>query len=134
MKQKLVLVVTLLIVIALVLFLMMNGDSKVSPVEVKDGSLKISGSFGVTVPVSEITALEMKDTLPAISRKTNGSGLGKVFKGEFTLAGDIKSRLYVDASKPPFVSFMQGGLVFYVNCDTPEKTQALYDQLKPLVK
>jgi hypothetical protein len=35
----------------------------------------------------------------------------------------------VDASKQPFVSFVQGGTVFYINSDTPEKTQELYDQL-----
>jgi hypothetical protein len=134
MKPRIILAIVMVIVIALVLFLIVNGDSKVSTCEIKDGNLKINGSFSVTVPVAEISALELKDTIPKIATKTNGSGLGSVCKGEFKFVDGRKARLYVDASKPPFISFTQGTTVFYINTETPGKTKELFDQLKAVVK
>ncbi len=95
-----------------------------------ENNLQIQGSFGISVPLDDISGLTLKNEIPAIGTRTNGSGLGSHYKGEFTLQDGTKARLYVDASKQQFVSFVQGGTAFYINSDTPEKTQELYDQLK----
>jgi hypothetical protein len=129
MKSKFLIAAVLIVVIAAGVFWMISMEQKPTVFLVDENSLQIQGSFGVTVPLQDISGLELKNEMPAIGTKTNGSGLGSHYKGEFTLQDGTKARLYVDASKQPFVSFVQGGTVFYINSDTPEKTQELYDQL-----
>jgi hypothetical protein len=130
MKHKFFIAAGLIVVIALGVFIMMLGDSKPSSFELKDGNLVIGGSFGVSVPLSGISGLGLADIPPKIETKTDGAGLGTVYKGEFTLDGGVKARLYYDALKPPFITFSSGGTVFYINAATPEETQALYQQLE----
>lgn len=135
MKQKqLIIAVAMIVIVAAVVIIMLNADSKPSTMEVRDGSLVIGGSFGVTVPVSEISGLEWQDALPGIGRKTNGSGVGSVYKGEFTLADGAKARLYADGKKPPFIRFTQGGTVFYLNAGTKEQTEELMAKLEAAIK
>lgn len=134
MKKSLILGIAILIVVAAGVFFMMSRDSKVAAYEIKDGSFVISGSFGTTVPLSEITDLALTDKIPQITYKSNGSGLGSVFKGEFTLEGSVKARLYVDTSVPPFIKFVYNNTTFYINSDTAQKTNELYEQLKSAVK
>jgi hypothetical protein len=130
MKSKVLIAVVLVLVIAAAIFWMISLEQKPTVFLLDGNNLQIQGSFGVNVPLDEISGLELKNEMPAIGTKTNGSGLGSKYKGEFTLKDGTKARLYADASKPPFVSFMQGDTVFYANSDTPEKTQELYDRLK----
>ncbi|NMC56704.1 MAG: hypothetical protein GYA50_05750 [Eubacteriaceae bacterium] len=134
MKKSLILGIAILVVVAAGVFFMMNRDSKSSAYEIKDGNFVISGSFGTTVKLSEITGLELTDKIPQITYKSNGSGLGSVFKGEFTLEGSVKARLYVDTSVPPFIKFVYNNITFYINSDTAQKTNELFEQLKSAVK
>jgi hypothetical protein len=117
-----------LAVIAVVAFLM-NRDSKPAEYRIGDGKLTISCTFGVAVPLSEISAPELTETAPEVRSKTNGSGIGTVSKGEFLLSDGSAARLYIDSAVPPFIRFTQGGRVFYINAGTAETTQALYDEL-----
>ena len=130
MKVKNAIALVLIVVIAAVVIWMVSTEQRPTGFLLDGGNLQIQGSFGVTVPLNEITGLEMKDAVPAIGKKTNGSGLGSKYKGAFELADGTKARLYVDASKPPFISFQQGGTFFYINAGTPEETRGLFDQLK----
>lgn len=134
MKKSLTLAIAILIVVAAGVFFMMSRDSKAAAYEIKDGNFVISGSFATIVPLSQITGLELTDKVPQITYKSNGSGLGSVFKGEFTLEGNVKARLYVDTSVPPFIKFVHNNTIFYVNTDTAQKTNELFEQLKSAVK
>jgi hypothetical protein len=130
LKSKIIIVIVLLLVIATILVFFISRDGKESTFLVSNGNLEIKSSFGITVPLAEISGLELKNEMPAIGQKTNGMGLGSRYKGEFTFTDGTKARLYVDASKPPFITFMHGSTIFYINTDTPGKTQELFAQLK----
>ena len=130
MKSKLILAVVIVLVFTTALYFFISKDSKESTILFGDKNLEIKGSFGITIPLAELRNLELRNDLPAIGRKTNGLGLGSKYKGEFTFVDGTKARLYVDASKPPFISFAQNDTVFYINTDTPEKTRDLYVQLQ----
>jgi hypothetical protein len=134
MKLKIFIGVAIVVAAAAAVFIMMMGDSKPSPFEVSSGNLIIGGSFGITVPVSDVTGLDITEAPPEIETKTNGSGLGSMYKGEFELKDGTKARLYIDASKPPFIIFKNGDTVFYLNSGTPEETQALYQKLSEELK
>jgi hypothetical protein len=134
MKQRVIIAAAVVVVAAAAVFIMMSRDSKPSTFVVSGGNLEIKGSFGTTLPIDGISSLELKDSIPAVTSKDNGSGLGSKCKGSFTLEGGIKARLYADTSKPPFVYFVQDGIAYYLNSDTQQKTQELFDQLKAIVK
>ncbi len=134
MKKQFVIAVVLIVIIAAALFWMVSNDQKPTAYLLKGENMQIQGSYGVTVPLNEISGLELISEMPAIGRKTNGMGLGSHYKGEFTFQDGTKARLYVDASKPPFISFLRDDTVYTINAQTPEKTQELYEQLKAAVE
>lgn len=129
MKWKLLLAAGIIIIVAVMLVFMFTQGSKPSGVEIKDGQLSIGGLFGATVPLSDIDSLQLTEIPPDIVTRTNGSGIGTDYKGEFLLIDDVKARLYIDSSKPPFIVFYVGETVFYINLDTSEQTESLYQQL-----
>lgn len=127
-------IVAVVVFVAAVVFFMMNRDSKSSSFEVSNGNLIISGSFGITVPIAEIADLRLSDSMPVITTKTNGAWLGDACKGEFILENNIKARLYVDISAPPFITLKHSDTTYYLNAATPADTQALHEQLVTAIK
>lgn len=133
MKVKFIFAATVIIVIGIAVFVMMNRDSKSSTYEITQDNLIIGGSFGVSVPIKEITALELTKIKPEILAKTNGSGLGDVYKGEFKLNDGSKARLYIDVSILQFIKFVHKDTIFYINAESAEKTVALFEQLAAVI-
>lgn len=131
MKNKWVIIAAGLIIVAVavVIVMMMGTDSKPAVYEINNEELIITCSFGVSVPLEDITSLELTQDAPQIATKTNGAGIGSMQKGEYQLQDGSKARLYIDDEMPPFIRFMQGDTVFYLNSDSPEATQALFDEL-----
>lgn len=132
-KVSLIIAAVIIVIVAVVVGVMMLGDSKASTYEIKDGNLVITSSFGTSVPLADITLLELTDTAPDIKTKTNGSGIGSMYKGEFLLTDGSAARLYIDAKMPPFIRFVQGDTVFYLNSDSAEATQSLFAELEAAV-
>ena len=133
MKQKtmtFIIAAGLLVLIGVGIAIMMISDSQPVTFTIEDETLKIDAAFGVSVPIPEIKDIELVQSLPIITRKTNGLGLGSIYKGEFLLEGDVKARLYLDESLPPFIRFIYDDTVFYVNGASKEATQALYEQIE----
>jgi hypothetical protein len=134
MKLKAIIAVIIVAVFVVGFYLLLSGSGKPASFTVNGEALEIKGLFGTTVPIAEISSLELTDSMPAIVYKNNGSGLGSVNKGEFTLEGEVQARLYMDKSKPPFIHFTQGGTAFYLNSETEQKTRELFDQLSSAMK
>lgn len=109
--------------------IMMLGDSKPSTFEIEDNMLVIGSSFGVSVPLLEISNIELTESIPKTTYKTNGLGLGSIKKGEFKMEGIEKAQLYIDESVPAFIRFIHADTVFYINMATPEETRQLYQTL-----
>lgn len=101
------------------------------PVEynLQNGILSIKGAYGQEVPVSEISSLELKQTLPEILLRTNGSSLGNMHKGYFKLKDIGQVKLFLDASKPPFIYIKAGSETIILNRDDSDKTKILYEKL-----
>ena len=135
MRNKIAIIATvvIIVVVAILVGTMLITDSKPAAFEIKDGNLVITCAFGASVPLSEITSLELTDTAPDIKTKTNGAGIGSMQKGEYLLADGSKARLYVDTSASDFIRFVQGDTVFYINSDSAEATQSLFAELEAAV-
>lgn len=100
---------------------------------INNGVLDISGSYGEQINISEITDLQLKDSLPGNLYKTYGFNLNTVLKGHFRSdMGNVV--LYVDTSKPPFIYINDGGDLTILNDSSSEKTKELYNKLKVLIQ
>ena len=119
--------------VIVVVALMMTNDSKDAQFSVDDSALNITCSFGVTVPLDEIKNPELTQDVSQIKNKDNGAGIGSMQKGQYTLEGGVKGRLYVDTEAPVFIRFSRGGEVFYLSAETEDATRALFEQLKAAI-
>lgn len=94
-----------------------------------NGILKISGMYGQEIPVNEISKLEIKDSLPEVLYKSNGSDTGNMRKGYFKLNSIGEVKLFVDISKKPFIYIESSSKNIILNCEESEKTNELYRKL-----
>lgn len=91
--------------------------------------LNISGLYGQELPLAEITDIKLFEEMPSITFKSNGSGLGSMMKGQFTLAGYGRATLFVDLSQPPFIYVETEDRLFFLNAADRDSTLTLYQEL-----
>lgn len=118
-------VVTLLFV-GVVLYFSMQPTS----ISVSDEHVVIDGMYGDTIDWSSIENLQLVDELPAISMRTNGSAVGATLRGHFKFENGDKAKLFVDKSKPPFITFAANDTLYYMNLDDRDATTALFEEMK----
>ena len=135
MRNKIAIIaaVVIIVAVAVVVGVMMTSDSKAAAIKIKDDALVISCSFGVTVPLDDISDLTFTEELPKIATKTNGASIGRMHKGEYEFADGSQARLYLNDEVPAYVRFTQGDTVFYLNADTIEDTKEIYDELQKAI-
>lgn len=101
--------------------------------EVKGDMVSISAPlYGEDFPISKLEEVSITDTIPSGAR-TNGMGTGSLLLGHFRLDGVGNAMLYVRTKEMPCLVLDFGDCTVYFTADSPEHTQALYDQLLELV-
>lgn len=101
-------------------------STKSADYEIQNSVLKIPGMYGQDIPLSEISSVELNDTLPEILLRTNGSALGSRLKGNFKLKDIGAVKLFVDTSTPPFIFVKWNSDIIILNYDDAVKTRELY--------
>ncbi|MCL2708396.1 MAG: hypothetical protein FWF03_04680 [Defluviitaleaceae bacterium] len=122
---------TLLVIAALAVFIGLSMLE--TKAEVKDGELRIKGFYGVTVPLGEITGVELLDmTIGQIGSftRTNGvGGMGQTLLGNFRTGGE-SVKLFVKSKEPPtLIVRRSGGEDLYISFYDAQSTKKLYDEL-----
>lgn len=104
-------------------------SSKHAEYSIQGEVLKISGLYGEEIRLSEIEEIIIKDQMPEIQTKNNGSALGSIKKGYFKLKDIGQAKLFLNSENPPviFMDVKSGFLI--LNTSEPEKTQELYELL-----
>ncbi|KLU64467.1 hypothetical protein DEAC_c36690 [Desulfosporosinus acididurans] len=108
---------------------LMYFSNKQASYTIQGGTLKISGEYGEVIKLSDIAGIAIKDQIPEIRLKTNGSGLGSMLKGYFKLKGIGQAKLFVDTQKPPFIFINAKSGLRIVNTEEPSETDILYKKL-----
>ena len=123
-------IIGFLILVATGVGILLHFSSQPAEYTFENGILKISGMYGQQVTVYEITELEIKDSIPEVLMKTNGSGLGTMLKGYFRLEYIGEAKLFVDVSKKPFIYIKSNNSkLIILNCEENGKTLELYNKL-----
>ncbi|WP_088187087.1 PH domain-containing protein [Desulfosporosinus sp. FKA] len=107
----------------------MYFSNKPASYTIQGGTLKISGEYGEVIKLSDIAGIAIKDQIPEIQLKTNGSGLGSMLKGYFKLKGIGQAKLFVDTQKPPFIFINVKSGLRIMNTEEPSETDQLYKKL-----
>jgi hypothetical protein len=120
--------------VAIFLILLFKSTTKETQITLSDNSLVIDGMYGDTFNYSDITSVELKDTIPVIKLKTNGAWLGESKKGYFDLEGMGKCLLFSLSDSGPFVYINADGQYIIINYEDKSKTEQLYKDLSEKVK
>jgi hypothetical protein len=91
--------------------------------------LEISGSlYGRTIEIDENVVISMGDPIE-ITKRTNGSSIGNVKSGSFTLIGDIHVYLNLGDSTHDWIAIIDGVDRYYINLKDEQDTIDLYNDL-----
>lgn len=134
-QSRLRIIITVAIVVVALFFVinMLISGSQPTEYTISNGTLTISSMYSETVNLSDITGVDLKEAMPDHLYKTNGFDLGTILKGRFA-SGEANYTLFVDTAKPPFIYLSTSAGIVILNGQTPDETEALYDQLKAAVK
>lgn len=120
----------ILIAIAIFTFYSLYQMSIPVSVTVQEDQLVVQG--GVAIPVETITSVELRDQLPPIIMRSNGSSFMGHCKGRFQLKELGTCLLYLQPNGGPYlIVFSKRQPPMIINRSTAEETQQLYDQLQP---
>jgi hypothetical protein len=125
-----IIMVSVLSAVSLFVLNLYNTTNKETEIVLKDDSFEVKGMFGDTFLYDRIQSVELKDTIPAIGRMANGSGLGEVQKGIFEVQGLGECKLYKFSDNGPFIYVNVSGKYVIINYKEKEKTEKLYADLK----
>lgn len=91
--------------------------------------IEFSGSYGENISVDNIAKIELVNTLPKITSKTNGFAMGTVNKGYFrTKNGEIVKLILNSDQKPIILLTKTNGKKIYFSAETDDN-QGIYDEM-----
>ena len=97
-------------------------------ITVGEGTIKISGMYGREIPISNIVSIEMLDEMPPIRQRINGSDAGKRLKGHFLLKNGEKCLVFI-RKQAPYIEMRTADNLYYLNADSKEETDQLYQEI-----
>jgi len=104
-------------------------SNKPAEYSIQDGTMRIGGLYGEEIKLSDIVSITLKEQIPEIQFKNNGSALGSQKKGYFKLKDIGKAKLFVNTNKPPFIFVNVKSGLRILNTNEPAETEKLYEKL-----
>ena len=109
--------------------LLLQGTREEAEVVFSEGQMEITGQYGQTYAIDDITEVRMVDTIGAIGRKMDGASIGNFKKGFFEVEGMGKCRLFLHAADGPYLVFATLKERVIINYEDVEKTKGIYSKL-----
>ncbi len=124
--KKLALPIGTTVALLLIVSVFMVYISRPTDVTLYQEGLQIHGLYGSVYDWHEINEVELRNELPVINKRTNGSAIGSHLKGYFSTEEYGTVKLFVDTKNAPFI-FMEteDGIVFFNGKDS-EETERIF--------
>ena len=95
--------------------------------------------YPLTIPNDAIVSINMIDRLPILKYRTNGTGMGAIQKGYFTVKNSFQEHsenatLYIRNKNASVIEIRTVNGLVYINQKNDELTQYLFDEMKNTVK
>lgn len=127
-----IIVAIIIVVISLAFtgYILIQGSSESNfYINEENSQLEITGgvynniiTFDSNTEINIVTPIE-------VLRRTNGSAIGNTLKGTFTIEGDLSVYLNLSDKTLDWIEIINGDKYFYLNLETTELTQDLYDSI-----
>ena len=82
-----------------------------------------------TIPLDEITEVELRDSLPESSR-VFGVGMPHYLEGDFSVSGEGSAKFCLDPTAPVFLRVETESRTYWFTAETPEQTQQIAEWLQ----
>jgi hypothetical protein len=114
------------ILIAALIFILalMALGTRENEMRISNEKITIDGMYGEEIAVSGILSVCLVDSLPLITLRTNGFGLGNIRKGYFMTSNGIDVKLIMNSGNNPCILITKnsGEEIFYSAREIPNKT------------
>lgn len=127
--KKAVLPVVITIITFIVVGILLVFSSKETKVTILDEGIQIHGMYGEVYEWDDIKSIELKEELPTIEVRTNGSAVGANLKGYFRTTEYGKVKLFVNADTPPFIYLDTDERLVIFNRKNAEQTKEIYEKI-----
>lgn len=126
-------IIITVIALAFSAYIIINGTKDAEfTLDETTNTLDISaGIYSKTIEIDENVEISLISPL-TILRRTNGSSIGNVKQGYFTIEGDLAVYLSLGDSTQNWIEIIDGEDYYYINLKSPTETTALYNQLEDL--
>ena len=130
---------TIYIVLGIVVLFVILAFIKEKIIVYEDG-IKIKDlMYPLTIPNDTIVSINMIDRLPLLIYRTNGTGMGPIQKGYFTVKNSSlehseNATLYIRNKNASVIEIRTVNGLVYINQKNDELTQYLFDEMKNTVK
>ena len=130
---------TIYIVLGIVVLFVILAFIKEKIIVYEDG-IKIKDlMYPMTIPNDTIVSINMIDRLPLLIYRTNGTGIGPIQKGYFTVKNSSlehseNATLYIRNKNASVIEIRTVNGLVYINHKNDELTQYLFDEMKSTVK
>jgi hypothetical protein len=130
---------TIYIVLGIVVLFVILAFIKEKIIVYEDG-IKIKDlMYPLTIPNDTIVSINMIDRLPLLIYRTNGTGIGPIQKGYFTVKNSSlehseNATLYIRNKNASVIEIRTVNGLVYINQKNDELTQCLFDEMKSTVK
>lgn len=91
--------------------------------------IKISGVYGVEIPLKKVKTISLRNSLPEILNKMSGLELGDVLKGNYQLNQLGKARLSLYLNREEYIYISTDKNYYIINCKDDQKTKELYQSI-----
>ena len=109
-------------------------------VQIYEDGIKIKDLlYPLTIPNDTIVSISLVDRLPSLMYRTNGTGMGAIQKGYFTVKNSFQEHsenatLYIRNKNASAIEIRTVGGLVYINQKNDELTQELFNEMKNTVK
>ncbi|MBO7288065.1 MAG: hypothetical protein J6U85_07540 [Bacteroidales bacterium] len=109
-------------------------------IQIYEDGIKIKDSlYPLTIPNDTIVSISLVDSLPKLIRRTNGTGIGLILKGYFTVKNSSleyseNATLYIRNRNASAIEIRTVKGLVYINQKNDELTQSLFNEMKNTVK
>ncbi len=128
-EKQLALHIGIVAIILIFVGVLMFFSSQATKVTFLEEGLQIHGMYGEVYAWDFIEDVILTEELPTIVMRTNGSAIGPNLKGYFRTEEFGSVKLFVNTQKPPFIYLHTSERITIFNMETPEQTEATYDEI-----
>lgn len=128
--KQLVLPIGIFVVTVAFVAVLMVFSSLATKVTLLEEGIRIHGMYGDVYAWESIESVELREGLPTIEMRTNGSAFSGNLKGHFRTTEYGAVKLFVDAQKPPFIYMQIDEGIIIFNMQEADATKAIFEEIR----